>query len=123
MAWADCGNQLCCNPRHTLTGTQADLGEWQRRTGALEGNIKTITAAKANGRARSKITLEIAREIRASPLPLRAEALRVLETHGIAISHTMVSNVRIGKRWAEPNPFAAMFMAYQPRTRELEAVA
>lgn len=107
-AWATCKNPFCANPRHAATGTQAEWGAWVRDAGLWVGNQRNIAAAKARGRERSKIDMAIAREIRASQLPIREETRRVHEAHGIEISRTLVSNVRIGKRWAEPNPFAGL---------------
>jgi hypothetical protein len=106
--WPTCCRSDCCNPRHAVVGTYLEWGTHVREKRLWVGNEKNIAAAKARGRERSKIDLQLAREIRESGLSQRREAQRVKEKHGIEISRHLVSNVRTGKRWAEPNPFAGL---------------
>jgi hypothetical protein len=116
-AWSACGNPMCCNPAHARVGTMADFGSWQRETGALCGNAKTIAAQRANGRARSKITMAIAREVRQSALRLEDEAERILTEYGITVSTKLLSAVRRGERLMEPSPFFGLVAVNDARRR------
>ena len=107
-AWSSCGNTMCCNPAHVSVGTMAEFGAWQRETGALCGNAKTIAAQRANGRAKSKLTMDMAREVRRSALRLEDEAERILSEYGIKVSTKLLSAVRRGERLMEPSPFSGL---------------
>lgn len=107
-SWTTCGNKLCCNPKHEMTGTYAEWGAWKRENDAWPRTARMLAAAKARGQRLSKINLEIARQMRASPLPPLREAERWSRELGTSISHDVVIDVRAGRRWPEPNPFAGL---------------
>lgn len=107
-SWTICGNPHCCNPLHERTGTYAEWGAWIRESKAWVGNLRRLGANAALGRRRSKINLAIARQMRASPLTQKQEAQRWSELLGRPISHDVVHDVRTGRRWLEPNPFAGL---------------
>lgn len=106
--WTSCGNRLCCQPKHERTGTYAEWGAWIRETKAWVDNERVRAAASAAGRRRSKINMDIARQMRASPLTDSAEAKRWSARLGYSLSHDVVHDVRHQRRWPEPNPFAGL---------------
>jgi hypothetical protein len=106
--WASCGNKLCCNPDHAMSGSYAEFGKWQKETGALLGNPRRLAVATKGGRSRSAINMEIARQMRDSPLSATQEAKVWSERLGRTISHDVVSDLRRGKSWQETSPFAGL---------------
>lgn len=101
-SWQTCGNPLCCQPNHEMSGTYAEWGAWKREHQQWPVTARMLAAAAARGRRRSKINLEIARQIRASTLPAIPEGQRW------GVSHDVVLDARAGKLWPEPNPFAGL---------------
>lgn len=99
-----CGNSLCLEYEHLKKTTRrmvskiASQTEYNRRIKLEKGTI----AARANG----KITMEIARYIRASEKNGQELA------NELNISKSLVSRVRLNKAWQENiigNPFAGLF--------------
>lgn len=107
-SWTTCGHQDCCQPNHARTGTYAEWGEWLRKSGQLKGSIKRKVATTAHWRSRSAIDMDIARQMRASPLNATEEARVWSEKLGLFVSHDLVTKVRSGHCWNEPTPFAGL---------------
>ena len=83
-----CDNRRCVNPEHLFLGTYAD--------NVADMHVKgRARKAKGTDNARSKLTMEIAREIRKSPLGPRAEARRW------GIQHSTVRQIRNGLTWKD----------------------
>jgi hypothetical protein len=103
----NCGNPDCINPAH-----QAQMSKGQRirkaaKAGRLGGSKPKRTASV---RSRAKLSLEIAREIRARPEPSKVLA----PVYGV--DKSVIKRIRNGTYWRdEANPFAGLFAANEPR--------
>lgn len=90
-----CRHRHCVNPNHSRVGTRHQHGEYVRKTGMLKNRPSKVAASKANGRGKSRITSELAREIRS-----RTEASNVLaQEYGVARS--TIQAIKSGKHWRE----------------------
>lgn len=98
-----CGNHLCMNPDHLQVLTIAQARKADGKAGRYSTPIMQITRTRSS-RARGKLTLEQAREIRASSLSLR----KLSEIYGVDKSN--IAHIKNGKAWADhENPFIGMF--------------
>jgi hypothetical protein len=99
-----CGRTLCCNPGHLAVIT---YGEMMRRTcesGARSSPSEYVRRRDAAIRlGMSKITLAIAREIRASDEPAQIFA----ERYGMHVDS--IRSIRRGDHWRESMPNASVF--------------
>lgn len=87
-----CDNPECTNPEHLFLGTHKENFADQSKKGR-----SPLTAAK--------ITFEKAEEIRKGYTGSRGEVVAIARAHGI--SHSQVSMLLRGKRWARPQGGAA----------------
>lgn len=98
-----CGNHLCLNPDHLQALTIAQARKADGKAGKYSTPAMQITRTR-NARARGKLTLEQAREIRASSLSLR----QLAEIYGVDKSN--IAHIKQGKAWVDhENPFIGMF--------------
>lgn len=102
LVTVSCDNQKCLNPAHLKLTTKSAV--------AKKNNAKTGTSlkrrasvAKTNRVKFGKITMEIAREIRAS------EKSGVELAREFDCSVSLISHVRVGRSWVEhSSPFAGL---------------
>jgi hypothetical protein len=88
--WAACGNWLCCCPDHMGAGSVKQYGAWLRESGMWRGSTCKVDGCRANGRARSRLTVEQVRQVRAMR---PKEAARMF---GVTVQ--VASSIRLGKR-------------------------
>ena len=96
-------DERCCNPDHWIVidkRKKLRLLKQQRRLSC--GKKHSLAVALGRRRTAPKLTLEKAREIRASTEPARI----VADRYGIDLS--MVYYVRRGQCWAEATPFSGL---------------
>ena len=112
---ADCGNERCVNPEHQVQLYESQKCQRAAAAGSYSrpGRRAAIAMARrASGKL--KLTIETAREIRAS-----SETEIVLaERYGI--SRTTVGHIRRGRLWKEygaANPFAGLLAANDARRK------
>lgn len=103
MATYTCGNVKCVKLEHLAAVTRADI---QRRNDAqfdAAARIQKSHRIVVKARARAKLSVEIAREIRAAEGPQREIASR------FGVSQTTVGLIRRGVTWRDlSNPFARL---------------
>ena len=106
LATCKCRNELCVNPDHVIVVTRKRLQAMvakERNYATHPARMKKISDA---ARARGKLTLELALEIREAEGPQREIALRY------GITQATVHAIKSGKTWRDyTNPFAALFGA------------
>lgn len=95
---AKCGTPKCVNPEHAARISMAD----RRREMAQLRDAASNSAATASLRAKGKLSMEKAREIRSSSETCTALAAR------FGVSHQVVSMVRLGRSWVEATPFTGL---------------
>ena len=110
MAYArlTCTAADCVNPAHATSGTREQHGAYLRASGRANPTPLKLIAATANSRNRKcvKLSMDKAREIRASDKPTRALA----REHDVPQSH--IVNIRAGRAWREhPLPQASVFLS------------
>lgn len=102
---SSCGNPLCVHPDHIVQRTPSQQQSHKSRmasSGASLAIRTRKTAASMQAKA-GKLTMEQAREIRASDATLRV----LSQTYGVSIE--VARRVRIGRSWKEAaNPFAGL---------------
>lgn len=94
-----CDNRRCCNPSHLFAGTRMENVRDAKKKGRLSSGIKHGLSVVSHVRARAKLTLEKAREIRR----LRASGLcskEISKRFGVDVS--TVRLVVAYKTWREP---------------------
>lgn len=89
IVWRTCCQKLCLNPEHMRQGTRAQHGQWVREQGTMKGDIKRINACRASAAARTKVTVEMAKEIMLSDRP-HAEWARELGVSTQAIKRAVI---------------------------------
>lgn len=102
-----CGEINCCNPEHMTRSTMRAVAKAAAKRGVFStktrGN-KIATAIRAN--RDTKLTMDIAREIRASSEPGRQLALR------LGVSRSLIHAVRANKIWKDySNPYLQLMAA------------
>ena len=90
-----CHCRLCVNPEHILIGTRLEHGAFIRRAGVWRNQPNRIAANRATIRAReaTKLTVEIASEIRQSEGTNAALA----KVYGVPASH--IGAIKRGEAW------------------------
>lgn len=104
IATYNCGNPMCVNPEHTVWTTR---GKVQRRTTveqSYQNNVIRRKKLSDKARAKGKLTLELATEIRT----LDGNQHQIAAQYGI--SQATVSAIKRGKTWQSygGNPFAGL---------------
>ena len=97
-----CGDPMCMEPEHAVAWTRSEL---QERTGkVLSANlIRKVKLAEASRRRSTVMTMEIAREIRASGL----RPARAAERWGIQLQ--LAARILRNDSWREySSPFAGL---------------
>lgn len=98
-----CGERLCVNPAHLKPSTAAKVGQAAAARGAFSTTTRGAKIAAAKRAANGKLSMDIAREIRASTDTNAALA----ERHGVHPS--LVQRIKAGKSWRDySNPFAGL---------------
>lgn len=95
-----CGRPACLE--HLVLSTKSEITARAHQRPDTKARVAASNRRSARA-ARGKITMEIARAIRASDETGLAIAAR------LGISNSLVSLVRQGKAWQEPSPFAGLF--------------
>jgi hypothetical protein len=96
-----CRSMDCCNPEHVKCTTRKEWGQHMAKIGANKPDpVRHLTLVR-RGLQFAKLNMEIAREIRASPLPAREEALRR------GVCQSTITAVRRNERWKERAPVIA----------------
>lgn len=100
-----CGDKLCMKPSHLVAMTRDEAKKIDGANGAYNSARMQAIRYKTT-RARAKLTIEIARDIRASDESDRALAKK----YGVA--HKQINLIRQGMAWAEVfSPFAGLIAA------------
>lgn len=98
-----CNVLLCMNPEHMRVMDVADVRKQDGKAGKYSTPAMQIIRTRS-ARARGKLTLEQAREIRQSPLSLR----KLAQQYGVDKSN--IAQIKRGQAWIDhENPFAGMF--------------
>jgi hypothetical protein len=101
-----CGNARCLNPDHLKQVTQKAHLTKVAALGAMGGPVRSAKIAAAKRAQTGKITLDDARQIRASDEPVKTLA----ERYGL--SKDRIYRIRRGLAWREySNPFAGLIQA------------
>jgi len=91
VVYRTCSSYDCI--RHITSGTKAEQGEHQRKTGALRGTVAASIRNTRVGQALGKITPELALWAMESDQTLREAA------HGLGVTTNVVWRVRRGISW------------------------
>ena len=94
----NCEKPMCVNPEHSVKIT---IAARRKKMSALR-DASSSSAATAKIRAKAKLSMEKAREIRASEESCTALASR------FGVSHQVVSMVRLNRAWVEVSPFSGL---------------
>ncbi len=98
-----CGEKLCVNPDHCKPSTIKAIGKKAGKAGAWSTPQRSAKIAAAK-RAKGKLTVEQAAEIRAS-----SESGPVLAAR-YGVDKSMVNNIKRGTAWKDySSPFAGLF--------------
>lgn len=98
-----CRNELCVNPDHLLVVTRKRLQEMLTKERNYQVNPVRMKKLADKARLNSKLTVELAAEIRDDEGTQREIAARY------GISQTTVSTIKRGKSWRNySNPFAQL---------------
>ena len=100
-----CKHVDCVNPAHALAVTYKQRGAMQKQSGVLRCDNDPLRLAKliAERRRVAKLTIEQAREIRASSETLRVDAARY------GVCQSAISAIRRGETWREGVVGASVF--------------
>jgi Helix-turn-helix len=112
MVWSRCKTHGCVRPDHIRTGTAAEYGRFIKQIGALKGNeLRTQINIRIARERNAKLTLEQAREIRASGL----KQIEAAKKYGC--SQSTISKRMLGQSWREPEPKVTRCrsITYDPR--------
>jgi len=88
-----CIHSDCCNPAHCNPMTPAAFGKAQAASDRLKGNPTRLATCIRLGRKNSRLTPELAQEIRESSETGLAIAAR------LGVSRSVVSKIRTNKAW------------------------
>lgn len=99
-----CGNEQCLNPAHLKQVTQGEHMKQLAAQGTQGGLVRAANIAKTKRAQLGKITMDDARQIRASSETNKALAQRY------GMSAERISRIRLGVAWREytNNPFASL---------------
>jgi len=100
-----CDEKRCCNPAHLKPSTPAAVAKAAAAKGAFSSMARSAKIAQSK-RASAKLTLEIAREIRAS----EDSGPALAERYGV--TRSMIGIIRRGAAWRDySNPFTGLIGA------------
>ena len=97
-----CNSIDCVNPDHARTGTKKEWGAALKKRGEFS-SPHLAASARIRARARRKLTPEQVTYIRTADKPGTQLALEV------GVSHSVVYDIRNGKRYRETLPAASVF--------------
>ena len=98
----DCGCRRCINPGHLLLRTRSEVSRASLSRPHVKARLVASSTRSAHA-SKGKITMAIAREIRASTKTGKQLAAE------LACSDSLISLVRRNKSWVEPgNPWAGL---------------
>jgi hypothetical protein len=104
LATHSCGNQLCVNPDHVVLITRKRLQARIAKETLYQLNAIRRKRLSDNARTRSKLTLEVALQIRDAEGTQRQIAAQ------FGVSQATVSAIKLGKTWRDyNNPFSQLF--------------
>lgn len=104
LATHSCGNQMCVNPEHVVLITRKRLQARIARETQHQVNAVRRKRLSDKARKRSKLTLELALEIRAA----EGNQREIAKQYGV--SQATVSAIKLGKTWRDyNNPFSQLF--------------
>ena len=104
MVTVTCGQILCLNPDHLKLTNKAEVSRINNARLDVKAK-RSASSARTNQRNLGKITMDIAREIRASNKLGKDWAAE------IGCSATLISHVRCNRTWKETNnPFAGLMV-------------
>lgn len=102
LVTVDCGQLLCLNPEHLKLTTRSEVSTLSNARPDVRAK-RIASNARTNQARLGKITMAIARQIRADERPGIEWAAE------IGCSPALVSHVRCGRAWKEArNPFAGL---------------
>ena len=108
MVYRTCLNRLCCNPKHLKAGTNAQMSKHLAKEGACKRTPSAIAAiTKAKREKAAKLTMEQAREIRASTEGVVALGIKY------GVNKSLVSRIKAGTAWRESVTVSSVF-AWRP---------
>lgn len=100
-----CGEKLCCNPAHLYPSSVKHIARKAAKEGAWSGVARCKKLADVRRKSDNcKLTIEIAREVRASTEKTEVLARR----YGVNVS--VIKGIRAGKLWKEyvATPFTGL---------------
>jgi len=95
IARVTCGNLLCVNKGHIEITTYRNVAVECGRAGLMSGPRRSAKIAAAKRATCAKLTMEFAREVRASNESGAAISRRT------GVSQAKISKIRLGKAWRE----------------------
>lgn len=99
-----CNERLCINPAHMVASTCQSVAKAAGRAGAFSGKTRCAKIA-ASKRLNSKLNIELAIEIRLSPISTRALA----KLH--SVNRSVIIGIKAGRMWKDyTNPFAGLMI-------------
>ena len=97
-----CGNKNCVNPEHLCASTASNIAKKAAKRGAWTTVARSVKISNAK-RTKSKLTIEQAREIRASTESGPVLALRY------GVNRSLINGIKRGSVWKDySNPFMGL---------------
>lgn len=104
QVWRSCCNHACVNPAHMRAGTREQMCEALAKLGTYKRSPGDIAAITKGKRKAGKLSIEQAREIRASSL----SGIALAPIYGV--DKSLISRIRRGEAWRETSlPSASVF--------------
>lgn len=104
VVYRKCLNVKCCNPAHLKSGTRQQMLSFLVKHGRTKQSPSSIAAITKTKRERSaKLTVEAAREIRASS----ESNIELAKRYGV--HHSLICRIRRGEAWRESVSVSSVF--------------